>query len=289
MAAETAATRFDPVRYKQVTEQQWQQAARAWNEWTPFLREWLGPATELMLDGAGVTAGARVLDVAAGAGDQSLRAAQRVGPRGHVLATDISSNLLEYAAMNARAVGVTQLQVRKMDGENLEVPEESFDSVISRVGLIYFPDRSKALRGIRTALRRGGRVGVIVYSTPEANRFFSIPVGIIRRRAGLPPPPAGQPGPFSLGAPGALATAFAEAGFREIEVTAIDAPLRMSSAEECVRFEKESFGALHGMMAALDETERTGIWDEIRSELRRFESGGAFRGPCELLVGTAAR
>ena len=36
---------FDPVRYKETTREQWQAAARAWNDWGLFLREWLGPAT----------------------------------------------------------------------------------------------------------------------------------------------------------------------------------------------------------------------------------------------------
>ena len=80
--------------------------------------------------------------------------------------------------------------------------------MISRVGLIYFPDRQAALAGMRRALKSGGRVAAIVYSTADRNGFFSIPVGIIRRRANLPPPLPGQPGPFSLGAPGVLEDAF---------------------------------------------------------------------------------
>src|SRR3954462_2718881 len=81
---------FDPARYKDTTRAQWEDAAAAWHAWGPTLEDWLGEATGLMLDTAGITAGARVLDVAAGAGGQSIAAARRVGPSGHVLATDIS-------------------------------------------------------------------------------------------------------------------------------------------------------------------------------------------------------
>jgi 2-polyprenyl-3-methyl-5-hydroxy-6-metoxy-1,4-benzoquinol methylase len=77
---------FDPVRYKETTRQQWQEAALAWHRWDPVFDRWLGPATELMLDLAGVGAGTRVLDVAAGSGGQSIAAAQRGAV---VLATDI--------------------------------------------------------------------------------------------------------------------------------------------------------------------------------------------------------
>ncbi len=75
-----------------------------------------------------------------------------------------------------------------MDGENLTLEDETFDAVISRVGLIYFPDQQQALREMRRVLKTGGEVAAIVYSTPDKNQFFSIPVSVIRKRAGLPRP-----------------------------------------------------------------------------------------------------
>ena len=279
-----ATTAFDPVAYKRTTTQQWQEAAPAWHRWGPTLEEWLGEATELMLDLARIGEGSHVLDVAAGAGGQTLAAARRVGPGGSVLATDISTNILEFAAREARAAGVGNVATRVMDGESLEVKDESVEAVISRVGLIYFPDQQRALGEMRRALRPGGRVSAIVYSTPERNQFFSIPVSIIRRRAGLPAPAPGLPGPFSLGQPGVLEAAYEEAGFREAEVRAVDAPVRFSSAAECVRFERESFGALHAMLAGVPEDERQQAWTEIEDELRQFEGPEGFVGPCELLV-----
>ena len=110
------------------------------------------------------------------------------------------------------------------------MPEASFEAVISRVGLIYFPDQQRALAGMRKALKPGGRVAAIVYSTAESNKFFSIPVSIIRRRADLPAPLAGQPGPFSLGAPGVLEDQFAKAQFRDIETRRVAAPVKLPAS-----------------------------------------------------------
>src|SRR5687768_17611275 len=281
---------FDPAKYKDTTKQQWQAAAKAWHRWGPSLTAWLGPATEIMLDMADVGPGSRVLDVAAGAGEQTLVAARRVGPDGHVLATDISSNILEFAAAEARAAGLTNVETRVMDGENLdELDDDSFDAVISRVGLIYFPDQKKALTGMLRVLKPGGRIGAIVYSTADKNQFFSIPISIIRKRAELPPPLPGQPGPFSLGAPGVLEEAFRSAGFRDVETRVVPAPVRMSSAAECVRFERESFGALHQMMTSLSETVREETWAEIEQELKQFETSDGFGGPCEMVVGAGLK
>lgn len=282
-------TAFDSVAYKETTRQQWQEAASSWHRWGPVLEEWLGEATEQMLDLGRVVQGSRLLDVAAGAGGQTLAAARRVGAGGAVLATDISSNILEFAAQEARAAGLGNVAVRAMDGERLDVDDASFDAVVSRLGLIYFPDQHGALREMRRALRDGGRVSAIVYSTPDRNGFFSIPVSIIRRIAGLPAPAPGLPGPFSLGQPGVLETAYESAGFGNVEVRAVDAPVHFPSAAECVRFERESFGALHAMLAGVSDKERDHAWAEIEEALRQFEGPDGFIGPCELLIGAATR
>jgi ubiquinone/menaquinone biosynthesis C-methylase UbiE len=228
--------------------------------------------------------------VAAGAGGQTIVAAKRVGSAGYVLATDISSNILEFASAAAQEEGLTNVDTRVMDGEELEeLEEESFDAVICRVGLIYFPDQQRALKGMLRALKPGGKIAAVVYSTPENNKFFSIPVSIIRRRAQLPPPLPGQPGPFSLGGDGVLEEAYRQAGFREVRTQIVPSPLRLSSAAECVRFERESFGALHQMLSGLPESERGAVWEEIGQELRQFEGSDGFEGPCEMVVGAGVK
>jgi SAM-dependent methyltransferase len=291
MAATTTATvGFDPDKFKTTTRAQWQAAAEAWDRWGTLLASWLGPATETMLDMAAVGSGARVLDVAAGAGEQTLTAARRIGATGHVLATDISPAILGFARDAARRAGLGNVETMELDGERHDtLAEGSFDAAISRVGLIYFPDQQRALRGICHALKPGGRFAAVVYSTPDKNPFFSIPVGIIRQRAKLPPPLPGQPGPFSLGGEGVLAKSLEQAGLRDVEVRRVDSPVRLPSAAECVRFERESFGALHQMMATLSEAERSETWREIETALGKFETADGFVGPCEMLVGAGSK
>lgn len=281
-------TAFDPVQFKSTTRQQWEDAAEAWYRWGPAIETWTGAATEAMLDAAGVTPGSTVIDVAAGAGGQSLAAARRVGSSGRVVATDLSPNILTFAAKQAAEEGITCLETLEADGEQLGATGLSgLDAAISRLGLIYFPDRVGALRGVRAALRPGGRVSAIVYSTPDRNGFFSVPVGIIRAAAGLPAPAAGLPGPFSMGAPGVAEQTLTEAGFRDVSVVAVDSPVLMSSAAECVRFEKESFGALHQMLAGVDPSAREDVWADVERALQQFETASGFVGPCELLVVSA--
>jgi SAM-dependent methyltransferase len=274
-----ASEGFDPVAYKETTRKQWQDAAGAWHSWDGVFDRWLGPATELMLDLAGVKQGTRVLDIAAGSGGQSISAGRRGAT---VLATDISPNILREAEAAARAAGVSTIATRVLDGEELDVDAGAFDAAISRLGLMYMPDKQGALAQARRALRSGGRYAAIVFAEPDRNGFFSVPIGIIRRRAQLPPPAPGLPGPFSSASLGDQLDA---AGFTDVEVHRLEAPLELSSASECARLERESFGALHQMLAGLTEDERRETWQEIEEALAAYETGGGFRGPCELLVG----
>jgi SAM-dependent methyltransferase len=234
-----------------------------------------------MLDLAGVGEGAAVVDIAAGAGGQTIAAARRVGESGRVLATDISPNILAFAAGEARAAGLVNVHTHVVDAEQLDVEPASFDAAISRLGLMYFPDKLGSLTAVRGVLRAGGRFGAIVFAEAEANGFFSVPIAIVRRRAQLPPPPPGAPGPFSATGIGEL---LAEAGFRDVRVERLEAPVQLPSAADCVRFERESFGALHQMLAGLGAGEQEEAWAEIGDALAQFEGPSGFRAPCTLLV-----
>ena len=230
-----------------------------------------------------------MLDLAAGDGDQTLAAARRVGSNGYVLATDIAPNFVTFVAQAARSAGLQNVESGVMDGENLALEDASFDAVISRLGLMYFPDLHQSLRDIKRVLKPGGRVSMIVFSTAERSPFFSIPVSIIRRHAQLSPPPPGQPGPFSLGAAGHLEDTIREGGFTDVETRLVSAPVRMASAAECLRWRKETSGTLQQMLRGMNETETLDVWKEIEAEFNKFEGPNGFVSPCELIVAVGVK
>ena len=173
-----------------------------WARWEPFLAAWLEPATEAMLTMAGISAGARVLDLASGAGSQTLRAAERVGPQGSVVATDIAESMLYHVRENARAAGLTNVTTLAGAAEDLALTPESFDAAICRLGLMLFVEPAQALAAVRRALRPGGKISAVVFTTPAANAFMARPMQILLRHARKAPPAPGRPGIFALGAPG---------------------------------------------------------------------------------------
>lgn len=280
----TSMTGFDAIAYKKTTLGQWNAVADHWNAWGSLLDSWLGPVSETLLDMAKVGPASRVLHVAGGSGQEALQSARRVGPAGYVLTTDLSEPLTALAAANLEAAGYRNAQARVMDGEQLTLAGVPFDAVLSRVGLIYFPDQLGAVEHQVAALRPGGHVGAIVYATAEECRFFSDPVGVIRRHAALPPPAPGQPGPFSLGAPGRIEALFEAAGLVDVQVRKMNAPVILPNAAECLRFEQESFGALHQMLGKLDEAAKARAWAEVGEKLKAFETNGRFEGPCVMIA-----
>src|SRR5437867_11195096 len=131
------------------------EAAADWQRGMEARLQMFGPATERLLDLANIHAGSRVLDIGAGSGDQTLGAARRVGSTGYVLATDISASMLETTATVARQAGLSNVETRVMNAQQLELPSDSFDVVISRFALMLIPDIPKALGEIRRVLRTG--------------------------------------------------------------------------------------------------------------------------------------
>jgi ubiquinone/menaquinone biosynthesis C-methylase UbiE len=139
-----------------------------------------------MLSLAGISIVSRVLDIAAGTGEQTILAARRVGPSGSVLATDVAANMLKIAAEAARQAGLSNITTQVMDAQQLDVEPGSFDAAISHLGLMFIPDLQGALVRIRRALKPGGKFAAIVVSSAEKNRYSALPLEIACRHGCRP-------------------------------------------------------------------------------------------------------
>ena len=289
MPSQLATPPADAEAFKFATRRQWDQAASGWNSHTAQIREWLQPATEAMLEMAGVRRGARVLDVAAGTGDQTLDIAQRVGPDGYVLATDLSASILEFAKSNARRAGYGNVGTLVADGESLQVDEAGFDAAVCRLGLMLFPDPRQGLREMYRALKPGGGVCTIVFSRPETNPCVTILMSTALKHAGLPPRDPYQPGGLlSLGKPGLIDELFRSAGFKDVATTRMDAPFKLPSAQDYLRFIRTSASPLQQILSKLGAEAADAAWKDMEQRLKIFETSEGWTGPNELLL-TAAR
>jgi ubiquinone/menaquinone biosynthesis C-methylase UbiE len=241
-----------------------------------------GPAAEIMLDLADVRTGSRVLDVAAGTGDQTVMAAERVGPTGYVLATDISASMLKLASEAARAAGLTNVETRVMDAENIDLDADSFDAVICQLGLMVFPNPVKVLRVMRRVVRQGGKVATLVFSTAEKNPYQGIPMGVARRFGSKTPPL------FSLGETDVLENTFREGGLHDIAVRAVSFRRHYSSTAEIIQRLQEG-AILRAPIEKLGEVERQQAWAEIERQVSRLEGPTGVELPGEFLIGVGTK
>jgi SAM-dependent methyltransferase len=274
---------------KAEVQRQWEAAAPGWAKWEAVIATWAAPATEAMLDMAGVTSGSRVLDLACGAGSQTLSAARRAGRQGHVVASDISETMLEHTRKNARIGGLDNVSTLRGAAEELEVAPGSFDAAICRLGLMLFAEPAKALAAVRQALKPGGKVAVVVFTTPAANPARAKAMQILLRHAGKTPPPPGRPGLFSLGAPGTIERLLTESGFIGVVRREMNLPMRMRSAADALQMIQEAFAASRAILGDCSVSVRAAALAEVAEMLKIFESDKGFVTPGELLVAAGTR
>src|SRR5262247_2266837 len=259
------------------------EAAAEWRRGAAVRAQALGTATEMMLDLAKVDAGSRVLDVGAGTGDSTLVAAQRVGPNGRVLATDISASVLEIAAESARHAGLRNVDTLVVDAQRLDLESDVFDAAVSRNCLMLIPDYHQALTQIRRVLKPGGRFAAIVFSSPDRCPYLSIPHAIVFRVGRLASPAPERFGEFRLGAPGILEDAYRTAGFREISVHTVPTRRRFPTLGEAMQYARGPL-PLRELMARLSRAEQEQAWAEIERALAQFVGPQGYDSPCELLI-----
>jgi SAM-dependent methyltransferase len=243
-----------------------------------------------MLDTARIGLGARVLDLAAGAGDQTLDIARRVGTTGQVLATDISARSLVLAQDKLRTAGFDRIETRVADAQALGLAGAGFDAAICRLGLMFCRAPLDALRGVRAALKPAGRFSALVFSQPQRNPCIAILVSTAMRHAGLAPVSPGAPGTLlSLGQTGLLAALLDTAGFVDIEVRGVSAPMHLPSCQHYIDFVRTAGLPIMAILAQLSAATQAAAWRDMAAQLDQFTTPTGWVGPNELLLCAATR
>ena len=280
-----AAPQADILKFKHP----WDQAAAGWNRHAVVIHEWLEDATSAMLAAARIEPGARVLDIAAGSGDQTLSIARCIGPRGHVLATDVSAAILALARDNARAADLNNIDTRVADAQALGLEGAGFDAAVSRLGLMFCEAPLDALCEARAALKPGGRFSALVFSQPQHNPCLGVLMSTALRHAGLPPTSPYAPGTLmSLGEPGLLARLLHTAGFIGIEMRTIAAPFRWPTSRDYVDFVRTSGTPIMEILAPLPAAAQRAAWADMAAQLKVFNTPTGWVGPNELLLCAAS-
>ena len=183
-----------------------------------------------------------------------------------------------------------RLHFQVADAQALGMAAANFDAAICRLGLMFCPSPITALREMRQALRPGGRLAALVFSTPEANPCIAITMRTARRHAGLADADPFAPGSLlSLGRPGLAAQLLGDAGFGEIQVTAVAAPFHCASVDDYIAFVRTSGSPVIEVLRHLPAARQADAWADIARQLDRFSTVHGWVGPNGLLLCSALR
>lgn len=209
---------------------QWEQAAAGWRSWRKIFEQ--RDDHERYIEAAGIKAGWRVLDVGAGAGDQTIPLAHAVGPDGRVVATDISQPMLDIIRERAGEQGLDNVETIVSDGEELALDGPPFDAAVSGFMLMIAAEPERAAARVREHLKPGATFVASVWSTPDKAPMMSTAVMIGVGQFGMEPPPVGKGGLFALGDPARLGGVLESTGFEDVTVEPLPMPLRFPNPDD---------------------------------------------------------
>jgi ubiquinone/menaquinone biosynthesis C-methylase UbiE len=224
------------ARYKEGQRQQWDSVAAGWKKWWRAIEDGAQHVSQRMVELAEVKPGQRVLDIATGIGEPALLAASRVGTAGLVVATDLSSQMLEIARERANTLGLTNVEFIESDVEGLNFPDGSFDAILCRWGVTSLPNPSNTLVAIRRMLTPSGSFATAVWEAgPKGRPMASIATDVAREIFDLPSPRVGVPS-LPGSAKGALEKEMIHAGFTDVRVEEMTLTLELPSTEDCAQY-----------------------------------------------------
>jgi SAM-dependent methyltransferase len=267
----------------------WAGVAPAWAAHAAAIDERSVELTASMLDRAALRPGDRVLELACGPGGLGLAAAPRVAPGGEVVCSDVAAEMVEIAAARATERGLDNVSTRVLDLEELDEPDEAFDTVLCREGLMFAVDPTRAAREVRRVLRAGGRAVIAVWGPRERNPWLGVALDAVGEQLGMPMPPPGVPGPFALDDADRIAAVLADGGFGDVTVEEQSVANRARSFDEWWCRTTALAGPVAGLLASLDATAAAELRERAQKAAGRYQTADGFVFPGVTLLATARR
>ncbi len=243
-------TTLDSEQYKEAERQSWDSVANNWQKWWKTIERGAEKVSRRLIELAEVKPGSRVLDSATGIGEPAITAANRVGSNGHVLATDISPQMISVAKQRAISLGLQNvIEFKEGDIETIELPSSTFDAVLCRWGLMFLPDLKAGLSNIYQSLKPSGHFAAAVWASPDQATLSATTMNIIMKETNSKPPPPGTPGPFSLSDENSLKNSFVISGFKNLSIERMNVSFDFDSPDDFTTYITETAGPLQKMLA----------------------------------------
>lgn len=280
---------LDNKRTLPFAEEYWKKdGGHQWVEYIDATESTLEMFNEILLEHAQVKKGEFVLDVGCGGGVNSIEIANRVGPEGKVRGVDISAPILNVA--RSRGLGHINLEFEEGDAATVELPEDYYDLVFSRFGVMFFSDPVPAFANLCNSIKPTGRMVFLCWRSLEENPWMGVPTkavfSIIPPQGPAPAPDA--PGPFSLAESNRINEILEKAGFKVDVVKAIDVKMRLWSLSETVDYFMKRGPGAAALVNASDHQKQVAE-DAVRDSIRQFEVNGLIKPPAAAWIVIAGK
>ena len=280
---------MDAEAYRADSRDRWEAAAPGWaREREAFQRDAI-TVSRWLLDAAHLQPGHTVLELAAGPADTGLLAAELVAPGGKAIITDNAEAMIEAAKARAEEVGATNVEIRPMEAEWIDLPTASVDAVLCRWGYMLLADPEAALRETRRVLRPGGRVALAAWAGPDANPWIAVMGRVMVERGLVEQLPADAPGPLAFGRPGRIEELLDVAGFDDIEVAPLDFAFHAASLDEWWEHSIAMSGSFSRVVGGLSPAEHYALRDAFDAAYAPYvRADGSLEIPARALVAAAS-
>jgi SAM-dependent methyltransferase len=280
---------IDAGAFREKQRDQWNVAAGGWRKWNALIDDAASGVSARLVELAGVAPGHRVLDVACGYGEPTLTAARAAGDDGSVTATDISAEMIAYGRERAAAAGASNIEFVESGVQDLDFPAGSFDSAVSRWGIIFDPDGEGAAAKVRSFLEPGARFAIASWGTPDEVPFLSVAMRTAMQKLDVPPPLPGTPGPLSRPTEDALGGLLEGGGFSDVATERTEVSFTWASAAEFTTFIQEIAPPVSSMISPHPQDVQDATWAAITDAAReRFGDGEVTMTNVVLLAAGAA-
>lgn len=269
---------------------EWRESAPYWAKHASVVRSMFAPITYALIEAGRISKGQLVLDVAGGAGEPSISLSSVVGPSGSVIFTDAVAEMITTARAEAHDRGATNIAFSQCIAESVPFSSNTFDAVISRLGVMLFPDPIGAIHEALRVVKSQRSVSYAVWGTRNSNPFFHVVMDVISRYIESPAEDPNAPGAFRFAERGKLARLLADAG--AIDVTEqllefeLDAPL---TPAEFWALRVELSDTLRAKVAQLSRDTLLCIEQEVAEAGEAFFVSGQMKFPGQVLVVTGMK
>lgn len=265
--------------------QEWSATALFWDKHREIIRQLFAPVTDALAGDTQIDKGHTVLDIATGQGEPALSLAVLIGPEGKVFGIDPVPEMVAAARTAADQFGFRNTQFEVAYADQLPYPNDTFDAVVSRFGVMFIASPVDAVREILRVLKPGRKLSMAVWHSAETNPFLSGLHRVAEKYSASLPVAEDAPGAFRYARPGKLRDIFAEAGAaaptEELLQFRIQAPI---SVEDFWTLRCEMSEKLREMVAKLSTRHLADFKSEALEVLGRYSTGSGMSFPAEVLI-----